>query len=240
MRNEEVCQLYDVTYAAAYDANYLLGKNFIEATQYELSVVSGLLRTARNWLDVACGTGYFLSRFPQRERAGTDISLAMLQIARQANPGVQIFESDFRQPRNEFENRWDLVSCMWFAYCYADSCREIDQVIENLASWTSPDGTCFLPVCDADVLCKIRIPYEPPPDSDDGYLRIAGIIWDWIDKPSGKQHINLIAPHIEHIIEQFSRWFKDVQLLRYPAFQDDCLAGRKAIIAQKALTAHRA
>ncbi|MHC5820258.1 MAG: methyltransferase domain-containing protein [Nostoc sp.] len=38
------------------------------------------------WLEVACGTGYFLSCFPEIERAGLDISPAMLKVAKQANP----------------------------------------------------------------------------------------------------------------------------------------------------------
>ena len=39
-----------------------------------------------------------------------------------------------------------LVSCMWYAYGMVDSVSELLRVIENLAAWTAPQGTCFVPL----------------------------------------------------------------------------------------------
>ncbi len=233
MDADAIRRLYDREYAAAYDASYLLGDNFRECTEYELSLIEGFLRSARSWLDVACGTGYFLSRFAGVERCGLDLSPAMLAQVRQANPGVTFVEGDYRVDRPEWHDCWDLVSCMWYAYCYAGSVSEIETVVRNLAAWTAPDGVCFLPVCDPDVLCKTRIPYRPAADSSDGRLEVTAVVWNWIDEPSGKRHAGLVAPHVDCLVALFELLFRDVHLHTYPAFRSDCLESRKAIIARR-------
>lgn len=232
MKREEVLRLYDRDYSAIYDDSFVLGDNFRECAEFEVEIISDLLRGTENWLDVACGTGYFLSRFPNLERAGLDISPAMLEVARRANPGVSFYEQDFREDRAEWVDSWDLVSCMWYAYCYADSVSEVDTVVKNLASWTSPEGTLFLPVCDPNVICKTEIPSHPPADSDDGRLLISGVVWSWIDEPSGRRHTNLVAPNLDHLSQILEKHFSEVELLQYPRFQADCLEARKAFIAR--------
>jgi SAM-dependent methyltransferase len=229
MKQYEVRNLFDDEYAAAYDQNYLLGENFRECTELELSIVKQLLVGGQSWLDVACGTGYFLSRLPDVERAGLDLSPAMLGVARRANPGVLFYEHDFRDEFGDLRDRWDLVSCMWYAYCYAESMDEIHRVIRNLASWTSPCGACFLPVCDPEAVCKIDILY---PRAAHGDLRISGVIWTWTDMPSGKYHRDLLAPRTEYLLEMFREFFNDVAVVTYPAFAADHRAARKAIIAR--------
>ena len=181
-------------------------------------------------------TGYFLSRFPQVERAGLDLSPNMLDVARDANHNVPFFEGDFRDAKEEWTNRWDLVTCTWYAYTYADSVEEIEGVLRNLASWNTPNGICFIPVCDPDVLCKTKIPDEPPPDSQDGWLQITGITWTWIDKPSGKQHLNLVAPTVHHMGRMLRKYYQDVRLITYPHFEADCLESRSAFIATGKIT----
>jgi SAM-dependent methyltransferase len=232
MKRDEILRLYDRDYSALYNDSFLIGENFRESTEFEVMLITDLLQGARNWLDVACGTGYILGRFQDVDRAGTDISSSMLEQACRANPDVPFYEHDFRGERLEWNDRWDLVSCMWYAYCYADSVQEVHQVVRNLASWTSNDGACFLPVCDPDVLCKTTIPYEPPPDSDDGRLLITAVTWTWIDEPSGRRHANLIAPTLAYMSEMLREYFRDVRLIQYPCFQTDCLESRKAFIAR--------
>jgi SAM-dependent methyltransferase len=232
MKTDEVLRLYDRDYGAIYDDSFILGDNFRECAEFEVETIAGLSHSTENWLDVACGTGYFLSRFPSRERAGLDISPAMLEVARRANSGVPFYERDFREDHAEWVDRWDLVSCMWYAYCYADSVAEVDTVVKNLASWTSQKGTLFLPVCDPNIICKTEIPSRPPPDSDDGQLLISGVVWSWIDEPSGRCHANLIAPTLNHMSQILETYFSEVELLQYPRFQADCLQARKAFIAR--------
>jgi SAM-dependent methyltransferase len=235
MKVREIRQLYDAAYAVSYDDNYLVSDLFQECTRFELSLIGEWLTRARNWLDVACGTGYFLSQFPTVDRAGIDISPAMLAVARNANSGIPLCLRDFRDPIEEWRNRWDLVTSMWFAYAYADSVDEIDSFIRNLAAWTSPTGVCFLPVCDPDVLCKTSIPHHPSADSTDGHLTITGVVWSWVDQPSGRQHTNLIAPHLQHMVTVFRECFQHVRIMEYPRFQTDGMSARKAIIASDKL-----
>jgi SAM-dependent methyltransferase len=228
----EIINLYDREYAETYDATFLLGKNFRECTLHELELIGGFLGVAKSWLDVACGTGYFLSHFPNIERCGLDLSPAMLEQARQANPGVAFIQGDYRVDISDWHGRWDFVSCMWYAYCYAGSLADVETLIRNLASWTAPRGTCFLPICNPDVLCKTKVPYRPPADSPEGRLEIPAIVWNWIDEPSGRRHDGLIAPHIDHLATLFESFFREVEVYHYPQFEADCLQSRSALIAR--------
>jgi SAM-dependent methyltransferase len=231
MNRDDLLGIYDEEYAAQYDDNYLLGPGFGECTAYEVETIDRLLTTARSWLDVACGTGYHLSRFRHVARCGLDMAPAMLVQARRANPDVALVEGDYRDPWPEWCGKWDLVTSMWYAYCYAGSVRAVEEVVQNMVAWTAPGGTFFLPVCDPDVLCKTPIPYRPPADSDDGLLEVSGVVWTWSDQPSGRRHEGLIAPVVEHLVRLISDAFEKVAVQRYPTFKSDCLASRSAIIA---------
>lgn len=229
----ELRSLYDAEYAATYEDNYLLSDLYRECTEFELSLISQLLKGGQSWLDVGCGTGYFLSQFTHVERAGIDISPAMLEQARRANPKILLRLGDFCDDVAEWRDRWDLVTSTWYAYAYSGSVFNVERIIRNLAAWTSPGGTCFLPVCDPDVLCKTTIPLHPKADSSDGQLSITGVVWTWVDQPSGRRHTNLIAPNIQHMVEVFREFFDDVEVMKYPRFKTDGLAVRKAIMAKK-------
>lgn len=231
MTGEELCSLYDEDYAASYDASYLLGERFIECTTFECVLLSELLQTRHSWIDVACGTGYFLSRFTNVRRAGLDLSPAMLARARRANPDVPFYQLDFRNSALEWAGQWELVTCMWYAYCYAGSLDGVQRVLRNLVEWTAPAGACFLPFCDPAVLCKLEIPDKPPPDSDDGNLRVTGVAWEWVDQPSGRRHRDMFAPQLPIVLELFEPYFNELQVLRYPAFHNDCMKSRSAILA---------
>lgn len=234
MKPSEIRELYDRNYAESYNANFLLGKNYREYTEHEVSLIRGFLDPESSWLDVACGTGYFLSLFQGIRRAGLDLSPAMLEFARWENIGVNFYERDFREDVSAWHNQWDLVTCMWDAYCYVESIAEVDRLIENMAKWTSERGTCFMPVFDQDVICKTPIPYKPPPHSNDGHMIIQGIVVTWVDVFLDKHHTNLIFPHLEHMIGVFRKFFAEVKLMDYPKFQSDYRTiGRKAIVARE-------
>ncbi len=150
MDRDHVTQLYDDEYAASYEEKFLASSLHRSDSEHELDLIKQFLADGGTWLDVACGTGYFLRHFPQYERAGVDISPAMLRVAREANPGVPLLLHDFREPLTSWESRWDLVSCMWYAYGLVDTIDELQKVIHNLWSWTSMEGTCFIPLADPD------------------------------------------------------------------------------------------
>ena len=160
MDREHLLQLYDAQYASTYDERFLFADCNRSDAEFEVELIRGLLPAGATWLDVACGTGWFLKHFPDVKRAGLDMSAAMLDRARAVNPNVPLFEGNFLDARPEWENAWSLVSCMWYAYNYVDTVRDVERLAENLACWTARDGTCLMPLSDPHLLAAVQIPYH--------------------------------------------------------------------------------
>lgn len=233
MKATELLSLYDEEYARGYTDLCLVGEHFRECTEHEIDVLKSFVEDGKTWLDAACGTGYILSQFPEVHRAGFDLSPSMLAEARKRNSDIELFLHDLRNERPEWEGKWDVISCMWFAYCYADTVDQISTILKNFASWLRPGGVLFLPVCEPNVLTKLSVPHNPPADSDDGLLFIDAVIWTWVDQPSGRVHKNLVAPTLETLAGFLNKAFTSVTLTPYPHFKADCLASRAAFIAVK-------
>jgi SAM-dependent methyltransferase len=231
MTRDEIVRLYDREYTSTYEEQFLLSPLTKPDTEFETSLLRELLKPGVTWLDVACGTGYFLRQFPQVERAGIDLSPAMLQHARAANPGVPLSEHDFREPMPGWQDRWGLVSCMWYAYGLVDTVRDLVRLIENLASWTAPDGTCFVPLADPRLITGVNLPYQAVSPSP-GKVMITGILWSYVEDGGQKVHSHLIAPNLEFMVEQFETFFESVSIIRYPpTFPDG--KGRPALLAKR-------
>jgi ubiquinone/menaquinone biosynthesis C-methylase UbiE len=64
MNRDEIVRLYDEAYAAIYEREFLLAPLVQSDTEAELALLKGFLTTGTTWLDVACGTGFFLRHFP--------------------------------------------------------------------------------------------------------------------------------------------------------------------------------
>jgi len=214
VKPEEVRALYDRPYAAAYEAKFLESEITTEGAQYELSLLRSFLTPQSKWLDAACGTGYFLRRFPEIDRVGLDISPAMIERAQAANPGIDVVQHDFRRPIPQWRDRFDLVSCMWYAYSLVDTVDELSQVIGNFADWTSPGGRCFMPLSDPSLIAGVQLPYRKT--SPYGKLSITGILWCFYEEDGTKVHRHLVAPNVEFIVEQFEVFFEKVDVIRYP------------------------
>src|SRR5204862_5470678 len=108
---------YDEEYARTYDARFVLPGHYRLKTEFEVGWLRRLLHEGWRWLDVACGTGYFLSRFPEVPRAGLDLSPAMLERARAANPdAIELRQGDFTDDFPDWAGAgaWDLVTCIWY------------------------------------------------------------------------------------------------------------------------------
>ena len=233
MRREDVRDLYDKEYAEHYNDRFLLGDAYRQSTEYELLLLRGLLRPGDQWLDVGCGTGYVLSRFPDVKRAGLDLSPSMLDVARRANPNVEFVLGDFLIDRPEWHGCWDVVSGMWQAYTYLDTVQEVARLIKHLASWTSLGGACFLPICDPEVLCGCEVPFRRWLDTADGTLQIDAVVWSCLE-PSGRRHVNLIAPHREVLVREFKKYFEQVDVIDYPHSNRDAVQSRpRAVIARE-------
>jgi SAM-dependent methyltransferase len=201
-------------------------------TAYELELLQTLLESAACWLDVACGTGYFLRRFPHVKRTGIDLSPAMLDIARASTPGAEFIEQNYLDERAEWVDAFDLVSCMWYAYCLVESVTELHRLIRNLAAWTGPNGTCFLPLADPSLITGLPLQYRLQSGGNAGEVTLTGIIWNYSEDDGTKVHADLIAPQVEVMVERFERHFDKVTLVRYPPTFPGW-TGRPAIIAQK-------
>ncbi len=229
MKPHEVLRLYDDAYAAKYEQEFLLDPLVRSDTEAELHLLRQFLTPGVSWLDVACGTGFFLRHFPDAERAGIDISPAMLRLARQGNPEVPFREQDFRDAIPEWEGRWGLVSCMWYAYGFADTIGDLGKLVANLWSWTAMNGKCFVPLADPRLITGVNLPYQAPTHNA-GRVVITGILWSYIEDHIGAAHAHLLAPNIEFMVELFEPYFERVEIVRYPpAFEG--WQGRPALVA---------
>jgi SAM-dependent methyltransferase len=227
---EDLWKLYDYTYANDYNERYLSNPFSKVTTDTELNVLKSIIHPSARWLDLGCGTGYFLSQFPGIQRAGLDVSPEMIKLAGESNPDALFFkQGDFRQDHAEWLGAWTLVTCMWGAYCYVDTVQEAEQVIQNMIRWTQTEGTIFLPVIDfADVRPFLETPYEQVLDILGGVVAITSITWTW--EENGKIHEHLVSPHIEHIVNQLKPFFNKIEILRYPPYKENWVS-RKAILA---------
>ena len=229
MKAEDVQRLYDMDYAISYEEKFLDSVMTAPDTQYEVELLSSFLTPSVRWLDVACGTGYFLRRFPGVDRAGLDLSSGMLERAGVGNPDVELRRHDFRTPIPEWTDQIGLLSCMWYAYCYVDTVPELSQLISNLASWTGPSGRCFMPLADPDLIARQKIPYRQDTRYA-GELTITGILWSYVDEGGAKAHRHLLSPNLEFMREQFSEFFASLEIILYPMVEP--LVGRRpALVA---------
>jgi len=223
MKRDEVQRLYSERYAASYEDRFLFSEFARKDTEFEVSLLGRLLAGGGPWLDLACGTGYFLSRFPEVERAGLDVSPAMLERSRKANPGVAFHERSFLDEVPEWVDRWKLVSCMWYAYGLVDAPAQVFQVIRNMAKWTSPEGTAFLPTADPCLISGVELPVEVQGSMWPGRILITGVSWSYIEGP-GEEHVDMIAPQVPMLVREFEKYFSKVELVDYPQV-------RRAIVA---------
>jgi SAM-dependent methyltransferase len=230
----QVLETYDGEYARAYDERYVLNAHYRKKAEFETKVLADLIPDGGEWLDVACGTGYLLSRFPGVRRAGLDLSPEMLARAREANPDALFLEErDFTDEVPEWNGRWDVVSCTWYSYGLVESLKVVERLIANLAAWTSEGGACFVPVFDPANLGRgIRVPYLhqgagfPP-----GTILITSVTWSWIE-PSGERHDDMVAPTVEHMTAMLERHFESVELVPYPRLKWWGRRRMKALIAR--------
>lgn len=214
MEDCEFQNLYDEELARDWNRRLLLEKDRIA---YEIKILGKLIKKVDTWLDVACGSGYFLSQFREIKRAGFDKSPAMVKIAQQENPDAMFIRvADYLNEYPEWTGKWGLVSCMWQAYCYVDTMSDFEKVIHNLATWTANNGICFVPF-GAPLGKNPSIPYQRNAHSVwGGKVVQSGVIWSWIDELTGKTHKNLIEPHPEHMSALFNNYFNEVEIIEYP------------------------
>lgn len=230
MRTDEVLFWYDDNYAKAYDERFLTCEWRRPHTDFEEEVLRSLIPQGGRWLDVACGSGYFLSRFPDVERAGFDLAPGMLRHAERRNPGASFYQGSFLDLRPEWADRWDVVSCMGSAYVVVETLSQIRTLVGNLAAWTSPSGGCFLPMTPCDGFQGAKIPYETTA-LHPGRIIITGVTWTYLEA-SGEEHHDLIAPQEQFLIDEFSKYFTHVESVVYPRLKPEWEPTQRGIVAR--------
>lgn len=228
----QVIEIYDDEYANSYDERFLVSEYSKLSSDFELSILKDVLNKSDSWLDIGCGTGYYLSQFQHNQRCGIDISAAMLKIAISRNPTASFVEQDFRDFLSQTEEKWDFLSCMWTPYNYLHSMHEFDSFIQNMIQAVKEGGSIFLPVFDLEDL-RPHTELEYRWDSDmpgyEGSIILTSSTWTWKEKVSKKTHTHLIAPQVDYFLEKLSGSFEDIRVLRYPVYQSDWVS-RKAIL----------
>ena len=212
MRRADVLEVYDDAYARDYDEAYISNREVLPSTVYQLTLLRRLLGGVRSWLDVACGTGFYLSALSDvPERAGLDLSGSMLELARRRNPGIELVQGSFLEPRLEWADRWQAVTCMWWAYCLVESVHEIEHLAANLARWSAPDGFVFIPLCNPRRFHPghLQLPADDPARVG---VQLTGVTWTW-NEANGKTHRHMISPLPEAMVEIFSLHFADVSVI---------------------------
>lgn len=219
MNPDAVRELYDQATADTYDERWH-GEPWGNDTFHLAQALAPHIHKDTRWLDVGCGTGRFLSDHQGVERAGLDLSPAMLEHAKSANPDATFHEADFREDIPEFHDAWTLVSCTGEPFSYVDTLAEVERLVEQMARWTAPGGTSLVAIQDITDLTGMSLPYEIPGNPGfPGEITIKGLIWSMVDRSDPKRprdHEDLIWPTLEHWIAMFSRFFARIVIEHLP------------------------
>lgn len=236
MTPEELLRVYDDSYAEQYNARFITAANHGNKEVAERELLQKVLNragTGARWLDLACGTGYFLSQFPEVDRTGLDLSPAMLRYAQEKNPAVPLVQGDFRNRDLFPAGSFDVISSMWWAYSYLETFREIEAFVANASYWLKDGGTFFLPIGDYKILAQTwwpvpqDFPYELNPKLKmGGGLRITGLTWSY-DDLDGKRHDHLLFPQPPEMVAMMRRHFGFAIEFPYTEYY-------RAVIASKA------
>jgi SAM-dependent methyltransferase len=215
MKLEQVLRLYDAHYAREYEPRYIHAPEMMPSTMYQCMLLKHTLSSTRRWLDLACGTGFYLSIFNEvADRCGLDISPEMLRIARERNPGVEFVQGNFLQPNAAWNGRWDVITCMWWAYCLVESIHDIQTLVRNIFDWLMPTGVVLVPLCNprrfgAD---KLELPSTDPRRPG---IKFTGLLWSWCEADD-KVHEHMVSPFPETMQELFSPHFSSVDIISAP------------------------
>ena len=207
---------YGPMYAQRYEDTWQNADVWAPEAVHHVTTLGELLVGVDRWLDVGCGTGYFLSQFPGVARAGIDLSPAMLERARANNPDALFFrEGDISVDVPEWHDEWDLVTSTGQAWGYLATMAEIAQVARNMAGWTAPGGTLMLQAPDLMDLTGLRIPYHFAPERPPANTNvITAAVWTCYEEDV--IHQNLIWPSLDQWVQWLAPHFEAIDLFRWP------------------------
>lgn len=216
MEAEDVQALYGGTYAERYNDIWQHSGRWAAEADHHLRSLRELVTEETRWLDAGCGTGWNLSKFPGVARAGLDLSPGMIEQASAANPdAIEIRQGDLRDDIVEWHDAWDLVTCTGQPWSYVDTMGEIDAILTNLARWTAPGGTCFLPMGDLSDLTGLPLPITHPDDpKPDDEPVVDGVVWSLWEHD--RHHRSMIWPSVSWCIDVLARSFARIEVVRWP------------------------
>ena len=212
--------IYNERYAPEYEALYIAHPQWKPKHQFNIDTIGHLLSPLSTWLDVCCGQGWHLSRFPTSRRMGIDLSAAQLSRARASNPGVELIQADivdfdFADPQS-----FDLVTSFWGSYCYLDSVETIFALFDKMIRWTAPGGALYLELIVPETVTTFnRGAFAPvtatsvtqsEPDNLEWQFHDVGGTHDMIS-PTIESIVNHLAPHFATVNSQFT--FNDMRQL---------------------------
>lgn len=232
MEADDVQKLYGGAYAASYNDIWQHSGRWEAEADHHLRSLRELVTPTTRWLDAGCGTGWNLSHFAGVERTGIDLSPDMLAEARAANPDATFRQGDLRDDVEEWHGAWDLVTCTGQPWSYVDTMAEIEAVLTNLALWTAPTGTCFLPMGDLSDLTGQELPLRHPGDPlpDDAPV-IDAVVWSLWEHD--RHHRAMIWPSVSWCIEVLARHFARIEVVRWPLDPPWLPIARRVLVASR-------
>lgn len=223
---------YDYAYAKSYGSRWWKTDHFAADDAYYRTLIGSYVNESTRWLDVGCGTGHFMSYFPDVPRAGIDISDSMLRVARVANPNALEFRAgDVLEPHAPWDGAWDVVTCTGEPWSYLPTLDHFEKWVDQMAAWTSAEGTCINQTPDIQELAFTPVAYNftgdrPPP----GTVSLLGIMWDMSEVDI--EHGTMIWPSLDLWVRWFGRHFRRVEVI-HPDPGTGVIFGRVVVASQK-------
>jgi 2-polyprenyl-3-methyl-5-hydroxy-6-metoxy-1,4-benzoquinol methylase len=140
--------IYDSFYSKVYDLVFHNGLkdefevyNIVQFVTKEATPARDRLSTLSkaSVLDLGCGVGHHLAAFAQQGSSvtGVDISMPMLQSARNKIPSARLVHGDFMHGAILPASSYDIVLCMFFTVYYV---KDVDVFFNNCNRWLKPNG----------------------------------------------------------------------------------------------------
>lgn len=233
MEQADVQALYGGSYAAGYEQTWQHHGAWQAEARLYVQSLGEQIQDGTRWLDVGCGTGWFLGQFPGVARAGVDLSPDMLRQAKVNNPDALFFrQGDIRDDVPEWHDAWDLVSSTGQAWGYVDTIDEVEQVARNMARWTAPNGMLFVQPPDIADLTGCQIPYNFTGEAyPNDTAAITGIVWTYHDE--GGIHANQVYPSLDVWVRWLAQWFRRVEVATWPHDPPSLRVPRKLVLASQ-------
>ncbi|MBB1244124.1 class I SAM-dependent methyltransferase [Streptomyces durbertensis] len=133
--------MYGAQSARIYEAQHReRGKDYVAEAKDVVREIHARMPAARSVLDVACGTGGHAGPFTEvfDEVQGLELSEPMLELAREALPGVPLHQGDMRD--FDLGRVFDAVTCLFASIGYVGSEDELRAAIRTFARHTAPGG----------------------------------------------------------------------------------------------------